>query len=161
MVLVMNGSTESTEEPALALSLKNYGQTEVLYSSSVESTGWNVDNSYRDTVQSLNSYVENPGKPINHALLEVGENNTNDYRTKFIVAAEFNASDSSNMALLNGMYSSIAFHAAPISLNLLTNAVLQSKNATKFITVTNHPLKPKQVNIKLTSTLMINTGFIN
>jgi hypothetical protein len=145
MVLVMNGSTGSTEEPALALSLKNYGQTEVLYSSSVESTGWNVDNSYRDIVQSLNSCVKNPGKPINHALLEVGENNINDYRTKFIVAAEFNASDSPNMTLLNVMYSSTAFHAAPISLNLLTNAVLQSKSPTKSITVTNHPLKPKQV----------------
>jgi hypothetical protein len=50
------------------------------------------------------------------------------------------------MALLNAMYSSIAFHAAPISLNLLTNAALKSKNSTKLITVTNHPLKPKQVN---------------
>jgi hypothetical protein len=147
VVLVTNGSTGSTEEPALTLSLKNYGQTEVLYSSSVESTGWNISNSYIDTVQSLNSYVKNPGRPINHALLEVGENNINDYRTKFIVAAEFNASDSPNVALLNAMYSSIAFHAAPISLNLVTNAVLQSKDPTKLITVSNHPLKPKQVKL--------------
>lgn len=145
VTLVSNGSSGSTEEPALTLSLKNYGQTEVLYSSSVESADWNIDNSYRDTVQSLNSYVKNPGKPINHALLEAGENNINDYRTKFIVAAEFNASDSPNVALLNSMYSSTAFHAAPISLNLLTNAVLKSKNPTKLITVTNHPLKAKQV----------------
>jgi hypothetical protein len=145
VALVSNGSTQSTEEPALTLSLKNYGQTEVLYSSNVESADWNTDNSYRDIVQSLNSYVKNPGKPINHALLEVGENNINNYRKKFIVAAEFNASDSPNVALLNSMYSSTAFHSAPVSLNLLTNAVLKSKNPTKLITVTNHPLKPKQV----------------
>jgi hypothetical protein len=141
---VSNGSTGITE-PDVALSLKMYGQTEVLYSSSVTSPGWNIDSTYRDTVESLNSYVKKSENPINHALLEIGENSINDYLTKYIVAAEFNASDSPDVALLNAMYSSSAFHSAPISLNLLTNAVLQSKNPNKSISVINHPLTPKQV----------------
>ena len=57
-------------------------------------------------------------------------------RLKTVVAAEFNKSTA------NGLFSSVGLHAAPISLNLISNAVLQSDPATSSnrITTINHPL---------------------
>jgi hypothetical protein len=137
VVLVDIQSTAQSAEPARILSLKDYSPTEVLYTNSSES--FNV---YKDLVENEGSKVKNPGKPINHALMQIAENNRH-YRTQYIVAAEFN--DSNSLMLLNAMYSSTAFHSAPISLNLLTNAVLKRTSESKSITVTNHPLEAKQV----------------
>jgi hypothetical protein len=122
--------------------LKDYSPTEVLYTSSNELN--ELLDSYIDIAENEGSSVKNPGKPINHALVELAEN-ISDYHTKYIVAAEFNDSDPVSVSL-NAMYSPTAFHAAPISLNLLTNAVLNNhtdKNSS--ITVINHPLETKQV----------------
>ena len=129
----------STAEPARNLSLQDYSPTEVLYTSGNE-----IVDSYIDLVKNEGSSVKNSGKPINHALLEFGENNINDYHTKYVIAAEFNQSDPFSVSL-NAMYSSLAFHAAPISLNLLTNALLKHANTGRSITVINHPLPAKQV----------------
>lgn len=139
VVLLDTADNSSTAEPARSLSLQDYSPTVVLYTSSNET----VD-SYIDLVENEGSSVKNPGKPINHALLEFGENNINDYHTKYVIAAEFNQSDPFSV-LLNAMYSSLAFHAAPISLNLLTNALLKHANTGSSITVINHPLPAKQV----------------
>lgn len=53
-----------------------------------------------------------------------------------VVAAEF------NRTTVNGLFSSIALHAAPISLNLISNALLQSNPTTSSnqITTVNHPI---------------------
>lgn len=53
-----------------------------------------------------------------------------------VVAAEF------NRTTVNGLFSSIALHAAPISLNLISNALLQSNPMTSSnqITTVNHPV---------------------
>jgi hypothetical protein len=115
--------------------LKDYSPTEVLYTNSNES--FNV---YEDLVEKEHSSVKNLSQPINHALKEIAEKNS-DYHRKYIVAAEFNDS----MMLLNAMYSSTAFHSAPISLNLLTNAFLKDRDEKRSITVINHPLETKQV----------------
>jgi hypothetical protein len=119
------------------LSLKDYSPTEVLYTNSNESF-----DAYIDLVEKGGSSVKIPEKPINHALLEIAEN-IRDYHTKYIVAAEFN--DSNPFMSLNAMYSSAAFHSAPISLNLLTNTVLKRTDEKRSIRVTNHPLETKQV----------------
>jgi hypothetical protein len=124
-------------EPARILSLKDYSPTEVLYTDSKEQF-----NFYEFLVKNERSSVKRPEEPVNHALKEIAENNR-DYHTKYIVAAEFN--DSDPFMPLNAMYSSTAFHSAPISLNLLTNAVLKSANENRSITVINHPLETKQV----------------
>jgi len=136
VVLVNIQSTAQSAEPERTLSLRDYSPTEVLCTNYSES--FSV---YEDLVEYEGSSVEDPGKPINHALKEFAENNR-DYRTKYIVAAEFN---DSNPLLLNAMYSSTAVHSAPISLNLLTNAVLNHTDANRSITVINHPLETKQV----------------
>lgn len=146
MILADSRGTVTAAEPARNLSLRDYSPSEVLCSSDVESN-WNVTDLYIGLVKSVGSSVSNPEKPINHALLQVGQNSINSYRTEFIVAAEFNASDSSGVSLLNAMYSSVAYHAAPISLNLLTNAVISSKDPNKSITIINHPLESKEVRL--------------
>jgi hypothetical protein len=145
VVLVNTAYDQSTAEPARNLSLKDYGPTEVLYTSSndVLNTSSEELKSYINLVESEGSDVKNPGKPINHAFVEFAEN-MRDYHTKYIVAAEFNKSDPVNVSL-NAMFSPTAFHAAPISLNLLTNAVLNSQGKNGSITVINHPLETQQV----------------
>jgi hypothetical protein len=148
VVLVNIQSTAQPAEPARNLSLKDYSPTEVLYTSSNESFNVYEDlfNIYENLVKYEGSTVEKkPGQPVNHALMEIAENNE-DYHTQYIVAAEFNDSDPfhPNMSL-NAMYSSAAFHSAPISLNLLTNAVRKHTNGNRSITVINHPLETKQV----------------
>jgi hypothetical protein len=69
-----------------------------------------------------------------------------EYRTKFIIAAEFNSS-SSGAGMLNAMFSSTAIHSAPISLNVLTNAVLKKNSRGKSITAVNHPLPNREVRV--------------
>jgi hypothetical protein len=137
VVLVSTYRIAQSAEHAQTLSLNDYGPTEVLYTNSNQSF-----DIYVDLVESEGSSVKIPGRPINHALLEIAQNIT-DYHTKYIVAAEFN--DSNPFMALNAMYSSAAFHSAPISLNLLTNAVLKHTDEHRSITVTNHPLETKQV----------------
>lgn len=138
-------NTGSTAEPARTLSLRDYSPTEVLYSSNVTTVDWGVNDSYIELIESVDSSVNNSQESVNCALVQVGRNNVNNYHKQFVVAAEFNASNLSEVSLLNGMYSSIVFHAAPVSLNLLTNAVLKAKDQNKSITVINHPLEAKQV----------------
>jgi len=137
VALVNIQSTAQPAEPARILSLKDYSPTEVLYKNSTESSSI-----YEYLVKKEGSSVKDPGKPINHALMEIAENNK-DYHTQYIVAAEFN--DSDTLLSLNAMYSSAAIHSAPISLNLLTNAVLNIRDKNSTITVINHPLETKQV----------------
>jgi len=137
VVLLDIQSTAQSAEPARILSLRDYSPTKVLYTSSSES--FKV---YEDLVKSKGSSFKKPGKSINHALMDVAENNRN-YHTQYIVAAEFN--DSNPIISLNAMYSSAAYHSAPISLNLLTSAVLKRKNKSRSITVINHPLETKKV----------------
>lgn len=137
VVLGNTYSTAQSAEPARNLSLKDYSPTQVLYTGSNESF-----DIYKGLVENERSSVENPGEPIIDALMEIVENNSS-YHRQYVVAAEFNDSDSSMS--LNAMYSSTALHSAPISLNLLTNAVLKHTDENMSITVINHPLEKKQV----------------
>jgi hypothetical protein len=141
VVLINIYSTAQSAESARILSLKDYSPTEVLYTRTSSNESFIV---YEDLVKNESSSVKNPGIPVNHALKEIAENNR-DYHTKYIVAAEFNDSNPFTSIPLNAMYSSTAFHSAPISLNLLTNAVLKHSNESRSITIINHPLETKQV----------------
>lgn len=53
-----------------------------------------------------------------------------------IAAAEFNSSGK----IINAMYSNLALHGAPVSINLITNAILKSLVGDEFsISATNNP----------------------
>jgi hypothetical protein len=130
------------------MNLGDYGATEVLYSVNQSPEGWN--NTYKEFVKLTGSSVTEV-EDVCSSLLTAGESNMQKYRTKFIIAAEFNSSSSSGVGVLNALFSSSAIHSAPISLNALTNSVLKRKKKKKSITVTNHPLHSKEVSMFLDS----------
>jgi hypothetical protein len=69
-------------------------------------------------------------------LISAGIQDLGAYREKYIVAGELNASS------VTAMYSSIPNHAAPLSVNLMSNAILMAMqgNQNYKIDVTSHPL---------------------
>lgn len=48
-----------------------------------------------------------------------------EYRNNFIVSAEFNSTENSTI-LANGFYSGIALHGVPLTMNLLSNALIKA-----------------------------------
>ncbi len=76
-------------------------------------------------------------------LIRLGQEDLGVYREEFVVGAELN--ESSIMAL----FSSIPYHAAPLSVNLITNSLLKSLAPTKdySIEVSIHPLENDLFNI--------------
>lgn len=126
---------DSVNVTPLELSLDLYGETPV-YISADPSAKSDVTNAYVNLInkQGSSPYVSNTY--IIDKLLAAGADNVAIYRALTIVAAEFSETSA------NGLYSSIALHAAPISLNLISNALLQSDPATSSnqITVVNHPI---------------------
>lgn len=60
------------------------------------------------------------------------------YRKKLIVAAEFNSTE--HEPVVNVMYSNLALHGLPISLNLIMNSILKAYAGNEFsIEVANSP----------------------
>lgn len=68
----------------------------------------------------------------------MGEENVVRYKTQVIVAADFDVVNGT----ANALYSGIAFHALPISVNLVSNTLLRnaSKTSEHTITTINDPL---------------------
>jgi hypothetical protein len=143
----LSGKTGGTSQPPRIMNLSDYGATDVLYSVNQSLAGWN--HKYEEFVQLTGSSVKEV-EDVSSSLLIAGESNMQKYRTKFIIAAEFNSS-SSGVGELNAMYSSSAIHSAPISLNALTNSVLKNNSQEKSITVISHPLHSKEVSMFLDS----------
>jgi hypothetical protein len=68
-------------------------------------------------------------------LLRIGEEDLAAFRERHIVAAEVNSTH------FKAMYSSIPYHASPLSINLASNTILRYMNKPDVkITVTNHPI---------------------
>jgi hypothetical protein len=145
LTVVIAGNTGATSKPARVLTLRDYGTTIVCYSHSE-----NIYGIYEDLVNLTGSTVKRV-KKVTESLLHAGESDIQNYRTKFIVAAEFN--DFPVNRTFNALYSSTAIHSAPISLNLITNAVFkrrsQEAHSTRasHITVVNHPLPSREVSV--------------
>ncbi|KAJ9595471.1 hypothetical protein L9F63_013335, partial [Diploptera punctata] len=140
-ILTMTLSSSSTfhSEPARIFNLSDYGSTNVLYSVNPNLEEWSK--SYINVINATESDIIKVDE-VSTSLLDIGENNIQDYRGKYIVAAEFN---SSTKPLLNAMFSSVAIHSAPISLNLMTNTILKKESPEKSITAINHPFGMKDM----------------
>lgn len=147
LTVTLSGNTGRTSQSPRIMNLGDYGATEVLYSVNQSPGGWN--STFEEFVKLAGSSVTEVDD-VSSSLLIAGESNMQKYRTKFIIAAEFNSS-SSGVGVLNAMYSSSAIHSAPISLNALTNSVLKRNSQEKSITVINHPLHSKEVSMFLDS----------
>jgi ATP-binding cassette subfamily A (ABC1) protein 3 len=143
LLTVILAGSEGATRPARVMDLKDYGLTNVFYSRNDSKVGFNED--YEKLVKSSGSRVKHV-ENVFESLLRIGESNVQEYRTKYIIGAEFNSS-SSGVPILNAMFSSTAIHSAPISLNILMNSILKSKSQEKSITAVNHPLPTKEVSV--------------
>lgn len=143
LTVMLTANTGRTSEPARVINLSDYGATNVLYSVNENLVVWN--DKYEELVKLTGSSVMEV-EDVCASLLLAGESDMQKYRTKFIIAAEFNSS-SSGAGMLNAMFSSTAIHSAPISLNVLTNAVLKTNSQEKSITAINHPLPSREVRV--------------
>jgi hypothetical protein len=141
LTVIIAANTGTTSKPALTLSLNDYGATHVYYS-----LKGNNDPVYELLINALGSSAEHV-QDVSESLLRAGESNIQEYRTKYIIATEFNTS-SSGALLLNAMYSSTAIHSAPISLNMLSNYIMiRVSEGKSTITTVNHPLPSKEVRV--------------
>jgi len=74
---------------------------------------------------------------VSDGLLDVGENDISLYRDRHIIAAEINETH------MKAMHSSIANHAAPLAINVLSNTLLQGAAPGQgyWIETINHPFR--------------------
>lgn len=130
----MDEVLSSVASPPLEMSLAAYGQTSVYITA--DPSAKNVTDAYNRLIQKEGSEPFQNNSYIINKLLAESEENIARFRTKMVVAAEFNRTTA------NGLFSSIALHAAPISLNMISNALLQSDSTTSSnkITTVNHPI---------------------
>lgn len=74
------------------------------------------------------------------AVIEQGFKNIEYYKQHIVIGAEFNGSN--NEEVVNVMYSNLALHGAPISLNILMNALIKSAKGEQYsITTKNSPMQ--------------------
>lgn len=73
------------------------------------------------------------------ALLNVSMENIAEYRNNYIVSAEFNSTESE--ILVNGLYSGLAIHSVPLTVNLLSNSFIKAFAGDKYsIHISRQPL---------------------
>ncbi|XP_069681460.1 phospholipid-transporting ATPase ABCA3-like [Periplaneta americana] len=143
LTLVLSDDSVDESEPALTFSLKDYGASEVLYTSNGDHKDWS--DKYVELVKEAGSNandVTGTGNNITEALMQRGNADLASYRSKYIIAAEFTSN--AIAPVLNALHSSAAYHGAPTSINMLSNAVLSALAPGKSITVTNHPFENKE-----------------
>lgn len=104
------------------LELNMYKHPKALYSFKNESIG--KENSIQ--IKYFGGITENIEQNISvtQALLDRAVQNIAEYRNNYIVSAEFNISD--GILYANGFYSGIAIHSVPLTINLLSNALIKS-----------------------------------
>lgn len=147
MALSYNTPSESTD--VFPLELNMYRHPKALYSSKAEKCGIHYKNSvdyfggFAEEVQqntsvtqgNYNNYilfgktiklnVINLNQTILSALLDHAVQDIAKYRNNYIISAEFNVSDDDAAILANGFYSGIAVHSVPLTVNLLSNALIK------------------------------------
>jgi len=99
-----------------------------------------LGDAYKKTV---GNSARSVGRDLGTELLEIGKKDLVAYRENYIVAADF--SDSSATA----WFSTIPRYASPISVNLVSNAILKSIPGYNgpSIRVSDHPLPSRYANV--------------
>ncbi|XP_011251490.2 retinal-specific ATP-binding cassette transporter [Camponotus floridanus] len=110
---------DSTDIIPLNLGMYKYPKT--LYSSDNDT----INQKYRDVVQYFGEAERVADMSVANALLNFSVRDIAEYRNNFIVSAEFNSTEN-NTILANGFYSAIAFHSVPLTMNLLSNALIKT-----------------------------------
>lgn len=114
--------TPSDSTNIFPLELNMYKHPKALYSFKNESIG--RENSIQ--IKYFGGITENieQNTSVTQALLDRAVQNIAEYRNNYIVSAEFNISD--GILYANGFYSGIAIHSVPLTINLLSNALIKS-----------------------------------
>nr|XP_034183985.1 retinal-specific phospholipid-transporting ATPase ABCA4-like [Osmia lignaria] len=121
MALSYNTPRDSTD--VFPLELDMYRHPKALYSSKAEKCGMH----YKDSVDYFGGFAEEvqQNTSVSQALLDHALQDIASYRNNYIVSAEFNVSDDNAAILANGFYSGIAVHSVPLTVNLLSNALIK------------------------------------
>ncbi|XP_047110492.1 phospholipid-transporting ATPase ABCA1-like isoform X1 [Schistocerca piceifrons] len=130
------------EIPAHVFSLNDYGRTEVFLQPGLCSE--DLIQSYEKEIESTESTLTaiSSSNDIGDVLLQQGVSNIARFREKIIVAAEFKCD--SNSVQANALYSNVALHGFPISVNIMSNAMLKFFNNKFSIVFSYHPFKTKE-----------------
>ncbi|XP_044739863.1 phospholipid-transporting ATPase ABCA3-like [Chrysoperla carnea] len=109
----------------LTLSLKHFSKPMVFYNTKLN----NISKVYSNLLPA--NCIKKPVNNVHKEVLKLAENDLTEFRKRLIVGAVFNeikktkANVSSSYTELIAMYSNIALHAFPISLNLISNTLLK------------------------------------
>nr|CAD7259221.1 unnamed protein product [Timema shepardi] len=131
------------KEPALTFSLRYYNISTVPYSVMTGVPGLLVS-TYRHLV---GFEPIPPGESVSSLILDIGKENIKEYMNNIVIGAEFNTSKTRDIVVVNVMYGSTVHHAAPLSLNVINNALVKylMVSGEYSITTTNHPLPDLQL----------------
>lgn len=122
VLIGLSYDTPSDSTNIFPLELNMYKHPKALYSFKNESIG--TENSIQ--IKYFGGITENveQNTSVTQALLDRAIQNIAEYRNNYIVSAEFNISD--GVLYANGFYSGIAIHSVPLTINLLSNALIKS-----------------------------------
>lgn len=124
----------------LNFDLSKYGETSVFYGGTGSDPNLAEMEEYYNKLVATQRGDPHKAPSVSDAIIKEGEKNIAFYKQHMIVSAEFNVSDSGEK-IVNAMYSNRALHGAPISLNLVMNAVLKGIMGDGFsISTANFPL---------------------
>ncbi|OXA45953.1 ATP-binding cassette sub-family A member 3 [Folsomia candida] len=143
-VLITNLTYATNDRtPALVISLNSYYNQIARFSISGNQNSKDLGERYAkvvvtDSSKGVESYPIPEGVNLTSEFLRLGRDEEESYFQRHLVGAELNSVES-----LNAMYSSIPSHVQPLSVNLITNSMLDflsGGGGTKRIEVINHPL---------------------
>jgi len=77
----------------------------------------------------------NSSDSLVEGLLRIGEADLAIFRERHIIAADINSTH------FKALYSTIPFHAMPLTINVMSNAILRMENKAQVINVGNHPME--------------------
>ncbi|XP_076644769.1 phospholipid-transporting ATPase ABCA3 [Halictus rubicundus] len=122
VLMGLNYETPSESTNVFPIGLNMYRNPKVLYSSPNTTMG----KYYKSAVESFGGTATEVARDtsVTQALLDQAIKSIATYRNQYIASAEFNTSDGALYA--NGFFSGIAIHSLPITVNLLSNALIKS-----------------------------------
>ncbi|XP_076238688.1 ATP-binding cassette sub-family A member 17 isoform X2 [Calliopsis andreniformis] len=120
MGLSYDTPAESTN--VFPLKLNMYRYPKAVYSSDNKTLGTH----YKSAVEGFGGSPEEAmqNKSVTQALLDSSIQDIAEYRSSYIASAELNISN--GILYANGFYSGIAIHSIPLTMNLLSNALIKS-----------------------------------
>nr|CAD7432558.1 unnamed protein product [Timema monikensis] len=141
IVLGSQGTAPSSnQEPPRTFSLGDYRPDTVPFTVNNTAVPANLVHSYQTLVGNSPLTSES----VSSSVLALGLKNIVAYNNKLVAGAEFSGYNDTTTTV-NAMFSTGLFHAAPVSLNVLNNAVLGHLMGSDYtITATNHPLPNNQ-----------------